>query len=166
MIEDRNNIIQDKGLDEEKIGQGIILHIEDEYHNLLKVLVVPTPHLITSFTDLVVNPIQENALQTKDRSKPVIERPGAAERHAKLLTTLEEQGVELVYSRVTPIKEGHTPLFTRDVGVIIEDKVIPSRMRYEYRSIEVPGLIDNIDPNQIVQTDGGLHVRGRRYCTT
>ena len=67
MIEDRNNIIQDKGLDEEKIGQGIILHIEDEYHNLLKVLVVPTPHLITSFTDLVVNPIQENALQTKDR---------------------------------------------------------------------------------------------------
>ncbi|MDE2588256.1 MAG: hypothetical protein KGL95_01120, partial [Patescibacteria group bacterium] len=98
-----------------EIPQGIRPSIHNEYAPLRKVLVVPTPSVVTSFTDLVVNPVQAHSLEANPTTQTVIVRPGAAGRHALFLSTLASHGVDLVYSRATPVKEGHTPLFTRDV---------------------------------------------------
>lgn len=132
--------------------------IYNEYSRLKQVLVVPTPEIITSFTDLAVNPIQADAIALK--SGGIVERLGAAEKHGNLLTTFKNAGIELFYSRVKPVKEGHTPLFTRDVGVLIDDKVIPSRLRYSYRSVEVQGLLDVVDPQTIVHSDRDYMIEG------
>jgi len=133
-------------------------NIQNEYSRLEQVLVVPTPKVITTFTDIGVNPI--HAATIAGAREKIIEHPEAAEKHRSLLSTLENQGIELVYSHVTSIKEGHTPLFTRDVGIIIGDKVLPSRMGHDYRSVEVQGLIDVIDPKSIVQTDRDYMIEG------
>lgn len=132
-------------------------HIVDEYSPLLKVLVNTTPSLVTSFTDLKVNPIQARVIEKmeKEGEKPgeIKKYPGAAECHKNLIDILAENSVEIVYSNVTPIKAGHTPLFTRDIGVIIDNKVIPSKMRYEYRAVEIPELLSKLSPDSIVNTD-------------
>lgn len=138
----------------------VVPHIEDEYSALRKVLVYPTPAVITKFTDLPVNPIQSRALAREKNEKVVVEVPGAAESHANLLNVLTENGVELIYSKVTPIKPGHTPLFTRDVGVIIGNKVLPSRMNFEYRSIEVPGLLSKIVDANILNVTQEYKIEG------
>jgi N-dimethylarginine dimethylaminohydrolase len=127
-------------------GGVVTPHIENEYSRLTKVLVTPTPELVTSFTDLKVNPIQAKAISEIDASQRFVVYDGAAECHANLLEILRANGVELVYSEVTPIKEGHTPLFTRDVGVIIEDVFIPSSMRFPYRQVEVAAALGHINP--------------------
>lgn len=137
---------------------GIRPNVHDEYSKLQQVLVVPTPNIVTSFTDLAVNPIQ--AVTISNASDRVIEHPGAAEGHHTLLTTLANAGIKLVYSYVIPIKEGHTPLFTRDVGVIMDDKVIPSRLRFPYRSVEVRGLLDAIDPRVVVHSERNYMIEG------
>lgn len=133
--------------------------VKNEYSRLTHVLVVSTPDVITSFTDLVVNPIQAEAAAGQPKV-PIINHPGAAEKHRKFLDTLENGGVELVYSRSTPIKEGHTPLFTRDTGIIIDDKVIPSKFRFPYRDVEVQGLLDVVHPQSVVHSDREYMIEG------
>lgn len=135
-------------------------HIEDEYSPLRKVLVNSNPQLVTTFTDLVVNPIQARALERIENKGEIRELPGAAECHANLLNVLMECGVELVYSNVTPIKPGHTPLFTRDVGIIIGNTVIPSKMRYDYRSVEVPEMLSKIAEENIIKTNQEYKMEG------
>lgn len=75
------------------MGGGVSPHIMNEYSRLRKVLVTPTPQLVTSFTDLIVNPIQEKALSGIDPGVRVLTYPGAAECHGRLLEVLEENGV-------------------------------------------------------------------------
>lgn len=138
----------------------VIPHITNEYGRLRKVLVNVTPGEVTSFTDLIVNPIQERALEKIEARGQIITYPGAAARHGKLLQILEDNGVELVYSNAIPVKPGHTPLFTRDIGVIIGDKVLPSKMRYDYRSVEVAGLLDQINDMSILDIDRDYRIEG------
>lgn len=140
---------------------GIVTpNIVNEYSRLTRVLVTPTPNVITSFTDLKVNPIQAKAISEIDPSQRVVVYDGAADCHANLLEVLRNNGVELVFSEVTPIKEGHTPLFTRDVGVIIEDVFIPSGMRFPYRQVEVLAALDNINPKNVFMTDLDYKIEG------
>ncbi len=141
-------------------GNMVRPYIENEYSRLTKVLVTPTPNVVTSFTDLKVNPIQAKAISEIDPSQRVVVYDGAAECHANLLEVLRMNGVELVYSEVTPIKEGHTPLFTRDVGVIIEDVFIPSSMRFPYRQVEVSAALNHINPKNIFNTDIDYKIEG------
>lgn len=136
-------------------------YIENEYSPLKKVLVNTNPKMVTTFTDLEVNPIQKRVLEKMEERGGVKDLPGAAEAHANLLDVLSKNGVELVFSKVNPIKDGHTPLFTRDIGVIIDNVVIPSQMRYDYRSVEVPQLVNKISefnlyiPNEDYKIEGG-----------
>lgn len=136
-----------------EFGDYITPHIVNEYDRLRKVLVTPTPDVITSFTDIKVNPIQAEVIDNLKTNGKTIVLPGAAECHGRLLQILKENDVELIYSKTTPIKEGHTPLFTRDVGVIIEDVYIPSRMEYGYRQVEVPNAMNHINPDKIFITE-------------
>lgn len=138
----------------------LVPHIENEYSPLKKVLVNATPLLITSFSDLLVNPIQARALEKIGKRGEIIKYPGAADCHANLLKVLTENGVELVLSYVTPIKPGHTPLFTRDIGVIIDDKVIPSKMRYDYRSVEIPELLSKIATENVINVEQEYRLEG------
>lgn len=146
-------------LEQEKFNL-IIPNIQNEYSPLRKVLVNSNPRIVTSFTDLIVNPIQGRVLSQIENKTETIEYPGAAQSHQNLLNILIENGVELVYSKVTPIKKGHTPLFTRDVGVIIGDKVLPSKMRYDYRSVEIPEMLAKINTTNIIKTDLEYKIEG------
>jgi len=139
---------------------NIIPHIENEYAPLKKVLVNTNPRMVTTFTDLIVNPIQGRVLEKMEQRGSVKELPGAAEAHANLLNILSKNGVELVFSKVDPIKEGHTPLFTRDVGVVIDNMVLPSQMRYEYRSVEVPQMLNKISKFNIIQSAEDYKIEG------
>lgn len=143
-----------------EVENSVIPHIVNEYSKLKKILVVPTPNQVTSFTDLKVNPIQEKAISNLDPNQRVVVYEGAAECHKNLLEVLKNNGVELVYSKVVPIKEGHTPLFTRDAGVIIEDIFIPSSMRFPYRQVEVQGALDHINPKNIFVTELDYKIEG------
>lgn len=145
---------------EQREVEMIVPNIENEYSPLKKVLVNQTPAVVSSFTDLIVNPIQARALEKIETKGQVIEYPGAAESHQNLLNVLIKNGVELVYSKVVPTKVGHTPLFTRDVGVIIDDKVLPSKMRYDYRSVEIPEMLSKISNKNIVITDRQYKIEG------
>lgn len=136
---------------------GIRPNIHNEYSKLQQVLVATTPDVVLGFTDMVVSPIHEQAIRGKTG---IIEYREGAGRHRALLNTLENAGVELFYSHVTPVKEGHTPLFTRDVGVVIDDKVVPSRLRYPYRAVEVQGLLDVVDSRAIVHSDRDYMIEG------
>ncbi|HLE49408.1 MAG TPA: arginine deiminase family protein [Patescibacteria group bacterium] len=146
-------------IEQEKFAK-VIPHIENEYSPLKKVLVNRNPQLVTTFTDLVVNPIQGRSLEKVEHRGEIKVLPGAAECHGNLLKVLSENGVELLYSDVTPIKEGHTPLFTRDVGVVIDNRVLPSKMRYEYRSVEVPEMLSKISDGSIIRTNQEYKIEG------
>lgn len=143
-----------------EFGCTVTPYIENEYLKLKKVLVAPTPDLITSFTDLKVNPIQEKAISNLDPGQRVVVYEGASACHANLLDALKSNGVELVYSKAVPIKEGHTPLFTRDVGVIIEDVFIPSSMRFPYRQVEVAEALVHINPKNVFSTELEYKIEG------
>jgi len=138
----------------------VIPHIENEYSPLKKVLVNINPRLVTNFSDEDVNPIQSRALSKMENRGGIKEYPGAAESHANLLRVLSENGVELVFSHVNPIRPGHTPLFTRDVGVVIGERVLPSKMGYEYRSVEVPEMLSKITEGNIIRTEDEYRIEG------
>lgn len=135
-------------------------HIENEYSPLRKVLVNKNPKVVTSNPNLIVNPIQRRAVEQMENKTEIKVYPGAAESHANLLQVLKNNGVELVFSDVTPIQEGHTPLFTRDVGVIIGDKVLPSKMAYWNRVVEVPEMLSKIHEQNIITAEQEYHIEG------
>lgn len=138
---------------------GITPHIYDEHSRLRKTLFATTPKAVTSFTDLAVNPIQSKVI-SKNQGAKIIEFQDGSDNHRKMLELLQQLGIEIIYSDVSPIKEGHAPLFARDVGIVIEDKVIPSRFRHHYRSIEVQPLIDVVTQKSIVSTDRNYTLEG------
>lgn len=132
-------------------------HIVNEFSTLKKVLVVPTPSIITLFNDFAVNPIQKEAMLKQEN---IESQKAAAKRHGMLLQVFEDNNIELVYSDPKPTGKGHTPLFTRDVGVVIEDVYIPSRMSYEYRQVEVPAALEKINHENVYLTDMDYKLEG------
>ena len=144
-----------------EFGTRVSPHIINEYGKLKKVLVVPTPSVITANKDIPnINPIFEKTRQNSNSEEKYIVYPGAPECHAKLLKVLEDHGVSLIYSNVIPTLEYHTPLFTRDVGVIIEDVYIPSSMNFGYRQVEVPSALAIINSDNVFLTDIPYKIEG------
>lgn len=143
----------------EEIGNKVVPNISDEYSPLQKVLVIHPPTVITTFNDLIVNPVQKERVKGKDE-RTVEEHPLALIQLNNFFEVLKAQGIELVYSKVSSGKEGHTPLFTRDIGLIIQDKVLPASMRYYYRSGEIDGLYQHIEEERIVKTNGKYLLEG------
>lgn len=139
----------------------LIPSIHNEYSPLTKVLVVKPPERFTRFNDLNVNPI--TAHNSKGRSA-IEECPEQEGEFNELLNTLRENGIELFYSDVKPGRPGHTPLFTRDIGVIINDKVLPSKMKYQYRENEVEGLFQAIPDSQIIKDDRDYKIEGGDFA--
>ena len=136
---------------------NLIPLIYNEYSPLTKVLVVKPPEKFTKFNNLSVNPIDDY----NSKGKLIIEEhPEQKEEFNELLNALCKQDVELYYSDVKPGRPGHTPLFTRDIAIIIGNKVLPSRMAYPYRENEVDGVFDNISPLQIVRDDRDYKIEG------
>lgn len=148
--------------DSERENQTITPAINNEYSQLTKVMVVRPPDQITSFNDLIVNPVQ--AFHAQGKATGVEVKPLATQQFSGLLQTLIDNGVELIYSNVKPGREGHTPLFTRDVGVIINDKVLPSVMRYDYRQGEVAGIAQNISQRNIIHDPRPYKIEGGDFA--
>ncbi|MBI4157990.1 hypothetical protein HY502_04025 [Candidatus Woesebacteria bacterium] len=148
----------------EEQGPRVVPNIQDEFSPLRKVLVVPTPEVFTRFNDLIVNPVQAKRVAEAKEKGPVEDVeviPLAAPQHRKLLETLKNEGVELVYSYAKPGRKGHTPSFTRDVGVVIGNRALSSKMRHEYRQGEVSAFVEVFDkdtllnPNVPYKLEGG-----------
>ena len=139
----------------------IIPSIYNEYSPLTKVLVVNPPEKFTKMNDLKVNPIDIK----NSKGKPVIEEcPEQKIEFNEFVNTLKQNGVEIVYSDVKPGRPGHTPLFTRDIGVIIGDTVLPSKMAYQYREGEVNGIFQNISPFKIIKDDRNYKIEGGDFA--
>lgn len=145
-----------------ELHQQLIPHLDNEYSPLLKVMVVRPPAEITSFNDIIANPVQ--AFHAQGKPVAIESKPIATRQFRGLMDTLERQGIELVYSDVQPGKEGHTPLFTRDVGVIIGSKVLPSVMKYDYRKGEVAGIHQNISAKHIIEDDRPYTLEGGDFA--
>lgn len=136
--------------------------IYDEFSPLEKVLLVKTPETFQTVNDAIINPIETYHLGHLE--KAVREHPEQALEFQNLVSVLEGAGVELCRSDVAPGKPGHTPLFTRDIAVIIGDKVLPSRMRHGYRKGEVEGIYQNVDPECIVHDDRDYRIEGGDFA--
>jgi len=135
--------------------------IYNEYSTLTKVLVVKPPEKFTQMHDLAVNPIDEKSSE----GKPAIEDcPEQAEEFDGLLNALRQNGVEVYYSYAKPGRPGHTPLFTRDIGIIIGDKVLPSKMTYPYRENEVNGIYQNVSSEQIIRDKRDYKIEGGDFA--
>jgi N-dimethylarginine dimethylaminohydrolase len=135
--------------------------INNEYSTLTKVLVVNPPERFTKMNDLAVNPIDIK----NSKGKPAIEEcPEQREEFNGLLNTLRQNGVELYYSDVKPGRPGHIPLFTRDIGVIIGNKVLPSKMAYQYRENEVDGIFQHISNSQIIKDSRDYKIEGGDFA--
>ncbi|MCL4208093.1 hypothetical protein KJZ63_00455 [Patescibacteria group bacterium] len=137
-------------------------HLNNEFSPLVKVMVVRPPQEITSFNDLIVNPVQ--AFHAQGNPVALESKPIATRQFRGLMDTLESQGIELVYSDVEPGRVGHTPLFTRDVGVIIGGKVLPSVMKYDYRKGEVDGIYQNIAAKNIIEDSRPYTIEGGDFA--
>ena len=146
----------------EQNSQLLTPRVNDEYSQLIKVMVVSPPSVITSFNDLIVNPVQ--AFHSQGKEDVVEKKPLATQQYSKLLSLLKVLGIELVYSNVKPGRAGHTPLFTRDVGIIIGDKVLPSVMKYEYREGEVEGIKQNISKKHIIKDSRPYTIEGGDFA--
>lgn len=135
--------------------------IYNEYSPLAKVLVVKPPEIFTKFNSQGVNPISD--INSKDKPE-ITEHPEQKEEFNGLLNTLKQNGVEIYYSDVIPGRPGHTPLFTRDVGIIISDQVLPSRMAFPYREKEVDGIFQNISSSQIIKDNRDYKIEGGDFA--
>jgi len=139
----------------------LIPSICDEYSTLIKVLMVKPLEKFTKMNDLSVNPIDKK----NSEGKPAIEEcPEQKEEFNGLLNTLKENSVEIYYSDVKPGRPGHTPLFTRDIGIVIGDKILPSKMAYEYRKNEVDGIFQNVSPFQIIKDQRDYKIEGGDFA--
>lgn len=137
----------------------VVPNVENEYSRLKRVMVIYPPEKITTFNDLVVNPVQKAVIENK-LSSSIEEHPEALKQLLNFFEVLKQQGVELVFSKVKSGKNGHTPLFTRDIGLIIKDKVLPASMRYEYRTGEIEGLFQHISEEKIVKPSINYLIEG------
>lgn len=144
-----------------ELQSNLIPSIYNEYSPLTKVLVVKPPEKFTKLNSQGVNPISD----IHSKGKPEItEHPEQKEEFNGLLNTLEQNGVEIYYSDVKPGRPGHTPLFTRDIGVIIGDKVLPSKMAYEYRKNEIDGIFQNISSSKIIKDNRDYKIEGGDFA--
>ncbi|HPT66085.1 MAG TPA: arginine deiminase family protein [Candidatus Woesebacteria bacterium] len=140
---------------------SLIPSIRNEYSTLTKVLVVSPPEKFTRFNNQIINPISD----INSKGKPEItEHPEQKEEFDGLLNALQQQGIELHFSNVRPSRPGHTPLFTRDIGIIISNQVLPSRMANTYRENEVEGVFQNISLPQIIRDNRDYKIEGGDFA--
>lgn len=144
------------------VKQKIVPSIVNEYSKLKKVLVVKKPSKFVSFNDFGANPISKHYIQ---KNQPLItEHPEQGDEFDNFLDALKNEGIDLIFSDVLPGRPGHTPLFTRDIAVVIGDKVLPSRMAYEYRSGEVEGIGQCVVDNQIIVDNRDYKIEGGDFA--
>jgi len=155
------NGLQERPERHENNPGSVLPSIYDEYSPLTKVLVVKPPGMITVFNDLKVNPIQA---QHAEGRQAIEDKPIATAQFRGLISTLEKLGIDLVFSDTQPGRPGHTPLFTRDVGIVIGDRVLPCSMRHDYRQGEVDGIFQNISPKNIVRDDRPYKIEGGDFA--
>lgn len=150
-----------KSLKNHKQQPNLVPSIKNEYSPLTKVLVVRTPDEFTRFNDSGINPICDES----SKGKPLIEEcPEQKKEFEGLLNTLQKEGIDLYYSDVEPGRPGHTPLFTRDIAVVIGNKVLPSKMAHQYRENEIDGISQNISPFQIIKDDRDYKIEGGDFA--
>jgi N-dimethylarginine dimethylaminohydrolase len=132
------------------------LNVWNEFSPLKMVLVSPTPDQYVLNTELIVNPIQQNAVEGGIIPDPEL----AKKQHQAFTDTLRTLGIDLVFTRAKPADNTHNVIFTRDIGAIIGEKFLPSIFRYDYRQSEVEGFTQLADESLILQPEGEYKMEG------